>query len=343
MLHVRIRGTAMPHLMPAAIIGVGLLAGAGYSLAGLQGVERREVGQLVLENIPETPPVLAESLRSYENVRSAYFQDWLDDGSMLITTRFGQTAQIHRVAFPGGVREQLTFYEEPIADAGARPGQADRFLFRRDTGGAEYFQIYSSSRSGIAKAITEPGTRNLASVFSRDGAFVAWSSVRKGAADHDILITRVDEPPSRRRGFHGEGEVLPEAFSPDGRTLLFTRVISAASQKLYLLDISTGTTREVNPSAGEINYGRAKFTPDGQALVLTSNEGAEFNRLIRLDLASGKPSPLGGSADWDVELTDLSPDGQTVVYSINEEGRSKLYLHAAGTVRPVLGLGPEML
>src|SRR5262249_13442475 len=57
-------GTAMPHLMPAAIIGVGLLAGAGYSLAGLQGVERREVGQLVLENIPETPPVLAESLRS---------------------------------------------------------------------------------------------------------------------------------------------------------------------------------------------------------------------------------------------------------------------------------------
>ena len=326
--------------MPAAIVGVGLFVAAGYTLGAPQVVERREVGQLMLENIPETPPALAESLRSYENARAAYFQDWLDDGSMLIITRFGQTAQIHRVAFPGGAREQLTFYDEPIADALARPGKADRFLFRRDTGGAEYFQIYSSTLAGTAKTITEPGTRNLAPAFSRDGAFVAWSSVQKGKADHDILIMRVDDPASQRRAFHGEGEVVPEAFSPDGRTLVFTRVISAASQKLYLLDIATSATRELNSSTDEINYGRAQFTPDSEALILTSNEGAEFNRLVRLDLASGKPSQLGESANWDVELTDLSPDGQTVAYAVNEEGRSKIYLRplVGGTVKPVSGL-----
>ena len=78
--------------MPAAIVGVGLFVAAGYTLGAPQVVERREVGQLMLENIPETPPALAESLRSYENARAAYFQDWLDDGSMLIITRFGQTA-----------------------------------------------------------------------------------------------------------------------------------------------------------------------------------------------------------------------------------------------------------
>jgi hypothetical protein len=80
-------------------------------------------------------------------------------------TRFGQTAQIHRVAFPGGAREQLTFYDEPIADALARPGKADRFLFQRDTGGAEYFQIYSSPLAGKAKTITEPGNRSAGIYF----------------------------------------------------------------------------------------------------------------------------------------------------------------------------------
>ena len=161
-------------------------------------------------------------------------------------------------------------------------------LFRRDAGGAEYFQIYSSTLAETAKTITQPGTRNLAPVFSRDGTFAAWSLVQKGKTDHDIIIMRVDDPAGQRWTFHGEGEVVPEVFSPDGRMLVFTRVISAASQKLYLLDIATGTTRELNPSTDEINYGRAQFTPDGQALILTANESAEFNRIVRMDLASGR-------------------------------------------------------
>src|ERR1700726_612979 len=100
-----------------ALLGIGLSAAVGVALAAPQEVARREVGQLVLENIPEAPPSLLESLRAYQNARAASFQDWLADGTILIATRFRRTAQIHRVAFPGGAREQVTFYDEPIADA----------------------------------------------------------------------------------------------------------------------------------------------------------------------------------------------------------------------------------
>ena len=324
-----------------AVAWVGLLvAAAGAALAASSTVERREIGQLVLENIPEPPPGLVESLRSYENVRAANFEDWLADGSMLISTRFGQTVQLHHVGYPGGAREQITFYDEPIADALARPGTADRFLFRRDTGGAEYFQIYLATLAGAAELVTAPGTRNLAPVFSQDGAFVAWSTVEKGKADYDIWVMRVDEPASRRQAYHGDGEVVPEAFSPDGKTLVLTRLISAASQKLYLLDIATGATRELNPSAEEIAYGRVQFTPDGAALVLTSNEGGEFSRLIRYDLATGQSHPLGDSTEWDVERTELSPDGDTLAHAVDVEGRSEVYLRrlAGGPAERVLGL-----
>ena len=136
--------------MKTAIAWMGLLvAAAGVALAASATVEQREIGQLVLENIPEPPPGLVESLRSYENVRSANFEDWLADGSMLISTRFGQTVQLHHVGFPGGAREQITFYDEPIADALARPATADRFLFRRDTGGAEYSRSVSPPLLGL--------------------------------------------------------------------------------------------------------------------------------------------------------------------------------------------------
>lgn len=82
----------------ALLAGIALMAvGAA---AQTSPVARREVGSLVLENIPPVPPSLKESLRRWENVRSAAFEDWLADGSMLISTRFGATAQLHRVAFP---------------------------------------------------------------------------------------------------------------------------------------------------------------------------------------------------------------------------------------------------
>jgi protease II len=333
----------MQHRIPAlpfvSVLMAGIVA-AGLASAATGPVERREAGQLVLENIPPTPPALAESLRHYENARAAVFEDWLADGSMLISTRFGQTAQIHRVAAPGAARAQITFYDEPVADALARPGKADRFLFRRDVGGAEYFQLYLATLAGAAQAITEPNTRNQAPLFSRDGAQIAWASVVKGKADYDIWVMRTDDPASRHLAWHGTGEVDPEAFSPDGKSLIFRHSISIASQKLFLLDLAAGTVKEIHPTTTEIAYGQPNFTPDGKALVLTSTEGAEFSRLVRYDLATGGFTPISDKLDWDVEAVALSLDGKLVAYTVNEDGFSTVQIRplAGGPAKPVPGL-----
>jgi hypothetical protein len=93
------------------------------------------------------------------------FQDWLPDGSMLIATRFGASQQIHRVAAPGGNRAQLTFFSEPVAGAWAIPG-TQRFVFMRDSGGDEWFQLYAMGLTG------EPGTRNRTPVLGKDGKLI---------------------------------------------------------------------------------------------------------------------------------------------------------------------------
>ena len=92
-------------------------------------VNRVEKGNLVIENIPDIPQDIMQRMQQYQNVRSAALQGWLPDGrGMIISTRFGETTQLHLVEAPGGARQQITFFEEPVNGASVNPVSTD-FLF----------------------------------------------------------------------------------------------------------------------------------------------------------------------------------------------------------------------
>ena len=62
---------------------------------------------------------------------------------MLIATRFGNTNQVHVVKAPGGARTQLTFFPDRVGGgATSDPTTGDAFVFSKDKGGDEFFQIY---------------------------------------------------------------------------------------------------------------------------------------------------------------------------------------------------------
>ena len=91
-----------------------LMAATGVMAQAAQP-ERREVGNLVFDGVPQIPAELRPQLQRYRNARSAGLQGFMADGSILISTRFGETGQLHRVAAPGADRRQLTFFTEPVA------------------------------------------------------------------------------------------------------------------------------------------------------------------------------------------------------------------------------------
>jgi len=296
--------------------------------------ERREQGNIVYEGTPVTPPALAAAITPYYDARAAVFQDWLPDGSILIATRFGDVSQIHRVAAPGADRTQLTFFDEPVAGAAGVPGSADRFVFTKDTGGDEYFQGYLSGLTGGETVFTEPGTRNQSLVFSKDGRTLAWARVGRGDPDYDIVTMTVGDPGSRKTVFQATGATSPVAWSPDGRTLLLARYLSATASQLYLLDLPTGKLRQVKPSRMDISYGDAQFTPDGLSLLLTTDQGSDFKRLVQMDVESGVITPVSPTdLAWDIETFDLSPDGRILAYSVNEGGRSRVVVQDLKTRR----------
>ena len=319
-------------MMTRALLLGTALAFACAAAAPAADLARREAGQIVFDNVPVTPPALQAAIAPYYNARSAVFEDWLDDGSILIATRFGDTSQIHRVAAPGAARTQLTFFKEPIGIAHAQPG-AEHFVYLRDDGGAEYYQAYIRGLDGAERQLTAPKTRNGDFVFSKDGRQVIWGQVTSGDPNNTIMIADVEAPEGRRPIFQGKGSKSPLDISPDGKSLLFSRYNSATSVELFVLDIASGQARPVGPTDRKAAYVGGAFTGDGKGVVTLSDDGSDTARPVVFDLAGGGMRELAPASKWPAEDFDLSPDGAVIAYVVNEEGYSRLFLRDVASGR----------
>ncbi|WP_337187667.1 S9 family peptidase [Phenylobacterium sp.] len=300
-------------------------------------VERREAGAIVYEGVPPMPAGLQAAIAPYYSARAAVFRDWLPDGSMLVSTRFGDTNQIHRVASPLGARTQLTFFGEPINTARAVPGGDGRYLYPRDVGGAEYYQAFLRDLSGREIQLTAPGTRNQAFVFRKDGRAVAWSQVTPGDPDYDILLADPARPEGRRVIHEGRGAVAPLDITADGSRVLVSRYNAANHVELFVLDVATGALVPIGPTGRKIGYEGGAFLEGGRAVLTLSDDGAEFARPVVIDVASGRVRALDPRPAWGAEAFDLSPDGRTVAVTVNEDGYSRLVLRDVTTGRTLPG------
>lgn len=309
----------------ALVASLALLAAAPAAVLAQTAlpVETRTVGTATLENVPPIPADVKAAVQRYQNYREAVFRDWLPDGSILITTRFGTTNQVHRVTAPGGARTQLTFFDEPVAAAEVIPGTS-RFVLQRDIGGDEWFQIYVMGLTGEPAQLTEPGTRNQSSAFSKDGRLLAWARAVKGSGDYAILAADPVKPESRRVVHQGKGALGVADISDDKRHILLTRDISNRETRLMLLDAATGRTAELPWTSEPARYEANRFGPDGRSVITVTDYNSDVRRLVEIDVASGRRRQLTPDLRWDVIDYDMTDDGRLIAYEINEDGYSRI-------------------
>lgn len=293
---------------------------------------------LTADGIPPVPLALAQRTRPYMEYRTAGFAGWnARDRSMLITTRFGDTNQLHRVATPMGDRQQLTFEAEPVGGSWSPTG--DVLVATRDTGGSEFFQIYTLS-GGRLNLLTDGRSRNQFNGFSHDGRWIAYTSTRRNGTDYDIYVVDPRNPATNRMvaQVQGGGWGLAD-FAFDGRSAVVINYVSVTKSNLYRLDLAAGRMTPIGDHSRDISYGGAEYAPDG-TLWVTSDENSEFQRLGRLDPATGRFTPVVTNLNWDVENFDVSDDGRTIAFVTNEAGISRLRLldTRTGAARLVNGL-----
>ncbi len=279
---------------------------------------------LVADGIPPVPAELASQTRPYMEFRTAGFAGWnASDRSMLITTRFGNTVQLHRVAMPMGAREQLSFEAEPVQGGWSPNG--DVLSVQKDVGGSEFFQLYTLA-NGRLNLLTDGRSRNQMNAWSHDGRWLAYTSTRRNGTDSDLYVVDPRNPPSNRMvaQVQGGGWGLID-FSHDATRAVAINYLSVTKSNPYLVDVASGAMTPIGDHSRDISYGGAEFARDG-TLWITSDEGSEFQRLGRIDPATGRFTPAVTDINWDVDTFDIAEDGSFIAYVTNEAGISRLRL-----------------
>ncbi|HEX7769071.1 MAG TPA: S9 family peptidase [Dokdonella sp.] len=302
------------------------LAACGTPFTAAADAPAEPAAQRVAEGIPALPASLDARLQRYANTRSAGLGGWLSDGSgLLVTTRFGNTVQAHRVRTPGGAREQLTFFEEPVSFVVAHPTRPG-FVFGRDAGGSEFWQLYwYDLATREVRLLTDGKSRNADPLWSPDGRQLAYTSNERNGTDTDIWVLDLDSGKRRAVVTRG-GAWAPTDFSPDGSQLMVEQGVSVNEVYPGIVRLADDALRMLPVEGGKASFGSLRFGKDAKSAYFNSDEGTEFLVLRHHDVASGTLTRLSGHIPWDAELFALSRDRSRLAYATNEDGISVLHV-----------------
>src|SRR6266513_350042 len=335
-LECKDRGAAMKRfiLVPGLLLAVGI-----YSPAQENTIAPGE--NLVVEGVPRIPASLAEAIGRYTENRDAFQTDWHPKRrEMVIGTRFGNTYQAHLVRMPGGARQQLTFFAEPVYGATFHP-KGDYLLFQKDVGGGEWFQYFRyDPGTGDSTLLTDGKSRNTSGRWSSGGDLIAYVSTRRNGQDTDLWVMNPADPKTDHLLTQlSGGGWEPQDWSPDDKKILLMEGISINETYLWLMDTATGEKTELTPRKTEeqVAYASARFSKDGKGVYVATDKVSEFQRLAYMDLATKKMKIVTPDLSWDVDEFEQSWDGKWIAFLSNEDGLSKLHLleAATGKERPV--------
>jgi len=301
--------------------GAALLAAVA---APAQQPRPRVEGKLVFDGVPAPDPALAQRLARYQQSRGATFLDWTADGSLLIQTRFGATEQVHRVAAPLGMREQLTFYDEPIEWAHAARSGAG-FVFLMDQGGNDNAQVYYEPGNGAVRQLTHGDFIHGSAVLAHDGKRVAFYGNDRDSVSYDVYVADVSSGAAPQLLVGGHDDTwYPLDWSPDDSKLLVWKYLSLSESYLYLADTSSGALTPLEDKPKKVGIRSARFDPAGRGVYVLTDEDGEFMQLKLKDPVTHDSRLVSPDVGWDVEDFDVSADGRYVAYVLNEDGRSRL-------------------
>jgi dipeptidyl aminopeptidase/acylaminoacyl peptidase len=291
------------------------------------------------------------SFEQYFNVRSATGASFSpDDRRLSFLTDITGVAEVWSVpidvhASAPAWPEQLTFRGERVSQASYAPG-SETLLISGDVGGNEHNQFWLlQPNTGILTALTNaPQVIHEFGGWSPDGTRIAYASNARDPRFFDVYEQALPDGAPRRVLQH-DGTNYAARYSPDGRSILVSRVESNTRNQLLLVDGASGETRLLTPEMGEgpARHAAAAWSADRRGLYLLSDRGRQFLSLAWLDLATTQLTYLR-DVSWDTEALAVSEDGTRLALVTNEEGYSRLELFdvAAGwDLRQSLP-GPEL-
>jgi len=237
----------------------------------------------------------------------------------------------------GGPARQLTGFTGQAVHEVAWTPDGSAVAFTADAGGDEAYRVYLIPAEGgePVRLSAADGRHTLAEKkpFSRTGRYLLYGGPSGAGVTLCDLVSRSE---ARFPGPPGT-LVFATAISPDGSQVLGGVIVSNLDCQCYLAPAGSPGTPLAPVTAdlpGDYYY-PGPWTADGSGFyVLATGGDAEHIGLALFSLA-GKTLTVIDTPPWDIEDVVVSGDGRTVIWSVNEDGYSRLRARRDSTGLPL--------
>jgi dipeptidyl aminopeptidase/acylaminoacyl peptidase len=182
--------------------------------------------------------------------------------------------------------------------------------------------VMSADGSG-ARQLLKSNDRQASPRFTRDGKEIVYAQDKGGDEMYDLYAVAVAGGEPRNLTNTDQTSEMGPLFSTDGKWLAFgSKEKKEPGTNVAVMEWSTGKVRllthEADPKAA---WSTAGWSPDGRYLYATRQVGLEDADVYRVDVASGAADKLTShAAKALVRVSEVSPDGKTLLLSSNEKG-----------------------
>jgi dipeptidyl aminopeptidase/acylaminoacyl peptidase len=234
-------------------------------------------------------------------------------------------AVVYEVPVAGG-SPRISFAMDGGVVHGLAWSSSGDLYYTADRGGTESWQVYVRRLNGQLDDVAVSDGDRVQHHMSRnavspDGKSVLISTNARQDTDVDIAVVDAHSKEQRlvmaEPAWHVAG-----GWSPDGRWLCAMRVAQNTDQDLFAIEAESGEVIDLTAHQGEMQNVPAGWLADGRVLAITDH-GSDFLHLEAIEVASGAHEVFD-QPEWDVELASTSADGRGVVWSVNEDGYSRL-------------------
>jgi len=286
---------------------------------------------------PVAPPPIAALF----DARSGLGAAWSADGtSVIVSTNTSGRFNVWRYPLDGGAPAVLAPSEDRQTGQIAMP-DGKTVVFESDRAGNERYDLYAVPLAGgaLTNLTNTPDISEHEAQVSPDGGALAFDRKPKTEPANNIAV--MDLAGRQVRVLTHEADPSYSwrlvAWTHDGKSLIADRInLIGTRGSAWRIDVASGRAVELTPETGEVLTFATDISRDGRYLAIASNRGGEQTQAALFEIATGKVVWLARTP-WEQQTGSFSPDGRTLVYQTNADGRTALTLYdvARGASRPV--------
>jgi dipeptidyl aminopeptidase/acylaminoacyl peptidase len=278
---------------------------------------------------------VAYSLRRYLSIKSAYSPEFSpDDQRVAYLSDLTGVPQIWTTSLSEPrVPQQITLDDERVGFLSFAK-KSDRIAFGIDRGGSERFQIHLLERGwdSVVKLTDEPNVIHNWGGWSPDEDAIAFSSNARSQEYFDIYVQELGDR-STELVYRYDGNAYPVTWSPDGSKILFEVAHAPFDHDLFLLELDDKSADLLTPHSGEAAFYSPTLDESGRFAYCVTDKDREFAAIARIDVKTHELEYLYAE-DWDVEGLSATNDKETLAFTVNDGGASRLLVWELGSEAP---------